>query len=234
MSRVLITGASRGIGLALATRFATEGWEVCATARKPESPALARIMDAYPKVFSLALDVRDEVSVTKAFQSLSARWDRMDVLINNAAVFPEEGNEKLEKMNFAWFGEAFDCNVAGVARVTCQSLRLLRKAKPAKIVNISSGAGSIGGKEDSLYYAYSVSKAALNMLTRAMAAEYRDESIGVYAISPGWVRTEMGGSNAPLSPDESAGSLFQTISSLTMTESGSFMGRDGNTRDYHW
>ncbi len=130
------------------------------------------------------------------------------------------------------FNQAFDTNVVGVARVTRAFLPHLKRSAHARIANISSGAGSLSEKEDFDYYPYSVSKAALNMLTRALAAEFRSSGIVITAISPGWVKTRMGGPNAPLSPRESARSLFKTISGLTMDQSGKFLGRD--SEPYAW
>lgn len=152
------------------------------------------------------------------------------MLVNNAAVFPGEGNEAFEAIDPEWFREAFDCNVLGPARVTREFLCLLRNTPGARVINISSGAGSISEKEDNLYDPYSVSKAALNMLTRGLAAEFRD--LIVTALSPGWVRTDMGGENAPLTPQDSARSLFRTITSLQIAQSGMFLGRDGEA--YAW
>lgn len=185
-------------------------------------------MSAWRGATTLTLDVCDDASVSEARAALG--WDRLDVLINNAAAFPGEGNETFEETDLGWFREAFDCNVLGPARVTRAFLPLLRKTPGARIINISSGAGSISEKEDSLYYPYAVSKAALNMLTRALAAEFRE--LIVTALSPGWVQTEMGGINAPLTPQESARSLFRTITSLTPEQSGQFLGRDGEP--YAW
>lgn len=222
MKRVLITGCSKGIGRALAEEFLAHGWEVCATARNPKT--LEGLDGAKP----LALDVLDEESVQAAAKALG--WDRLDILVNNAAIFPGEGDEAFESLDLAWFRETFDCNVLGPARVFRALLPLLRKSDRPTVANISSGAGSISEKEDHLYSPYSVSKAALNMLTRALAAEFRD--MVVTAISPGWVKTEMGGPNAPLTPAQSAQSLFKTITGLRKNHSGQFLGRDGES--YAW
>lgn len=222
MKRVLITGGNRGIGRALAQEFSGQGWQVCATARQPE------MLTDLAGITPLRLDVCNDESVSTARETLG--WDRLDVLVNNAAVFPGEGNEDFAGIDLAWFHDAFDCNVLGPARVTRAFLPLLKKSPEARIVNISSGAGSISEKTDNLYYPYSVSKAALNMLTRALAAEFHDMIIT--ALSPGWVRTGMGGDNAPLTPQESARSLFRTITSLTPEQSGRFLGRDGEP--YAW
>ncbi len=159
---------------------------------------------------------------------------RLDVLVNNAAIFCGEGDETLETLDLNWFAESIETNVAGVARVSRTFLPNLRRSDFARIVNISSGAGSISEKEDSSYYPYAVSKAALNMLTRGMAAELRPEQIIVTPISPGWVKTDMGGENAEITTEESAAALFETITHLRAEQSGEFLGRDGMSDGYSW
>ena len=231
---VLITGSSRGIGLALSREFAKHGWTVFAAARNPTASDLAASAKEFPKLVPIALDVIDDHSVGECADAVGRQTPTLDVLVNNAAVFPGEGNEHLEELDLSWFTEAMETNVVGVARVTRAFLPLLRKSSQARIANISSGAGSISEKEDFDYYPYSVSKAALNMLTRSIAAELRPENIAVAAISPGWVKTEMGGPNAPLTPEESAAALYRTISTLPMAQSGMFLGRDGSTTEYRW
>jgi NAD(P)-dependent dehydrogenase (short-subunit alcohol dehydrogenase family) len=229
--RVLITGCGRGIGLALAEEFARADWEVFATARAPQRPELEALARKWVNLTTLALDVCDHATITQSAQVFGDDKS-LDVLVNNAAVFPGEGDEPFERVDPQWFNEAFDCNVIGVARVTRAFLPHLKNSANARVANISSGAGSISEKEDFAYYPYSVSKAALNMLTRALAAEFRSKGIVVAAISPGWVKTEMGGPNAPLTPQESARTLVQTISGLTMAQTGKFLGRNGES--YAW
>lgn len=231
---VLITGASRGIGLALSIVFAKNEWTVFAGARKPRTPLLWNAGQEFPNLHPVALDVLDDVSAGEASDFAASKTGALDILVNNAAIFPGEGNERLQELDLDWFAEAVETNVAGVARVSRAALPLLRKSQQPRIANISSGAGSISDKEDFNYYAYSVSKAGLNMLTRAMAAEFREDGIAVTAISPGWVKTEMGGANAPLTPEQSARSLYRTITGLTLGESGCFLGRDGHSNDYVW
>jgi NAD(P)-dependent dehydrogenase (short-subunit alcohol dehydrogenase family) len=228
--RVLITGCSRGIGLALAEEFTRADWEVFATARAPQRTELATLARKWSNVTTLALDVCDDATIAQSTEFLEGK--SLDVLVNNAAVFPGEGDEPFERVDPQWFNEAFDCNVTGVARVMRAFLPHLKNSANARVVNISSGAGSISEKEDFAYYPYSVSKAALNMLTRALAAEFRSKGIVVTAISPGWVKTEMGGPNAQLTPQESARSLAQTITGLTMEHTGKFLGRNGES--YAW
>src|SRR6187431_2246325 len=135
MKRVMITGGNRGIGRALVEEFSRQGWEVCATARRPEG--LANLTGITP----LTLDVCDDDSVIAARDALG--WDRLDLLINNAAIFPGEGNEDFAAIDLAWFRDAFDCNVLGPARMIRAFLPLLKNSPDARVVNISSGAGSI-------------------------------------------------------------------------------------------
>jgi NAD(P)-dependent dehydrogenase (short-subunit alcohol dehydrogenase family) len=227
---VLITGSTGGIGSALAEEFARAGWKVVATARNTEQPELSELVCKWENLSILALDVGRDSTILEAAQWLAD--GPLDVLINNAAIFPGEGQEPFETLDLEWFNQAFDTNVVGVARVTKAFLPHLRKSGHARIVNISSGAGSISEKEDFAYYPYSVSKAALNMLTRALAAEFRKGKIVVTAISPGWVKTRMGGPNAPLTPRQSAESLFKTIIGLSMEHTGKFLGRNGE--EYAW
>jgi NAD(P)-dependent dehydrogenase (short-subunit alcohol dehydrogenase family) len=228
--RVLITGCSRGIGLALAEEFARSGYQVFAGARAPQRPEFAALAGKWTNLTSLSLDVCDEATIAQSAQSLEGK--SLDVLVNNAAIFPGEGDEPFERVDPEWFNEAFDCNVTGVARVTRAFLPHLKNSANARVVNISSGAGSISEKEDFAYYPYSVSKAALNMLTRALAAEFSPKGIVVAAVSPDWVKTEMGGPNAPVTPQESARSLVQIITRLTMDQTGKFLGRNGEP--YAW
>jgi NAD(P)-dependent dehydrogenase (short-subunit alcohol dehydrogenase family) len=227
---VLITGCSGGIGLALAEEFARAGWKVLATARNAKQPELLELMRQWENLSILTLDVARDSTILDVAQRLAD--ESLDVLINNAAVFPGEGDEPFEAIDPEWFNQAFDTNVVGVARVTKAFLPHLRRSAQARVANISSGAGSISEKEDFNYYPYSVSKAALNMLTRAIAAEFRKEEIVVTAISPGWVKTRMGGASAPLTPRQSAESLFKTITGLSMEQSGKFLGRNGE--EYDW
>ena len=237
MDSVFITGCSRGIGLALAKQMASRGWQVLAGARHPASAhALqAAAREATPgSIEILALDVRSDESVKAAAEEAAVKVRGLDVLVNNAGVYPEEGNEPLEQLPLECFEKAFAVNVVGVARVTRLFLPLLTRAAHPRVLNISSLAGSISEKSDSRYYCYSASKAALNMLTRSMAAELRPRGVTVVAVTPGWVKTEMGGPNAPLTAEESAASLAATIDRITHHDAGHFLDRDGQKGVAAW
>jgi len=234
--RILITGANRGIGLALSRELASQGETLVLCARDPAKADKLRELagGAGGSIGVVALDIDSDESVDQAKREVAARFGALDILVNNAAVFPEEGNETLEEMDLRWFREAFETNVLGTVRVTRAFAPLLEKGENPRIVNISSLAGSIAQKEDNGYYAYSASKAALNMVTRAIAAEYKPRGICVVALSPGWVKTDMGGPKAPLTPEESARAIAKTISALTMKKTGLFMERTGSVLQHAW
>ena len=233
---ILITGANRGIGLALTAELLGGGHRVLAACRNLAKAAeLEKMRTHYPELLDFVeMDVNSDRSVKAAEARVAALTSSLDVLVNNAAVFPEEGNESIFEMKLEHFREAFETNVLGVIRATRAFVPLLEKGTKPRIVNISSGAGSVTSKDDSGYYAYSASKAALNMVTRALAAEFRARRICVVAMTPGWVKTEMGGPNAPLEPEESARAIAKTITSLTMEKTSLFIERTGTPVKYGW
>lgn len=236
MAIVFITGSNRGIGLALVREFLQQGDQVIATARRPENaPGLQELVPVHPEDLQVvAMDVGDALSVERVRQSVESTWGKIDILINNAGVFPEVGDEPLEKLDLKYLSLAFEVNVVGTARVSQILLPLLRVGTNGRIVNVSSGAGSITDKTDSRHYCYSASKAALNQFSRALAAELKPEGIVVAPITPGWVKTDMGGDNAELTPEESAVSLVRTIKKLTARQSGLFLDRHGRSGVYNW
>jgi len=233
---ILITGANRGIGLALTRELLEQGHKVIATSRDPDASSGLKELEIpyHDALFIVKLDVTSDALVREAARVVAEKYPAIDVLVNNAAVFPEEGNESIVEIDLAHFETAFDTNVTGTVRVTRAFLPLLEKAKVPRIVNISSGAGSVSDKDDHGYYAYSTSKAALNMVTRAIAAELRPRKICVVALSPGWVKTDMGGPNAPLTPAESARSIAGTIVKLSLDHTSLFLDRDGEENEYGW
>jgi len=233
---ILITGANRGIGLALTAELLNAGHRVLAATRNPaNATALVQLRSRHgPLLDILELDVTSDPSTNSAASKAIEITGTLDILVNNAAVFPEEGAESIFDMKLDHFREAFETNVLGVIRVTRAFMPLLEKASLPRIVNISSGAGSITAKDDNAYYAYAASKAALNMLTRGLAAEFHPKRICVVAMTPGWVKTEMGGPNAPLTPEESARAIARTITTLTLEKTSHFIDRTGAPVEYGW
>jgi NAD(P)-dependent dehydrogenase (short-subunit alcohol dehydrogenase family) len=236
MNRALITGANRGIGLALTEALLKRGVFVFAGARHPDTASeLERLRAGHPELLQVvALDVASAESVSQCARMVKGIAPSLDILVNNAAIFLEETQTQLADLDADRFAQTVAVNVGGVARVTQAFLPALVGSKSARIVNISSGAGSIGDKSDHHYYCYGASKAALNHFTVGLAHELRPRGVTVVALSPGWVRTDMGGPGGELSPEQSGSAIAETILKLAPGDSGRFLDRFGQQNKYVW
>lgn len=222
MATYLITGANRGIGLALAQVLSARGDAVIGTARDVVSAP------DVPGVEFVELDVSSFGSVQMLAEVVGGR--AIDVLINNAAIFNDKAS--LEETHIDRFMESMRVNVAGPLAVTQAVLPRLEAGDRKLIVNISSVMGSIGGTKNGGSYGYRASKAALNMLTKTMSVELEPRGVAAVCVHPGWVETDMGGRGAHLKPEESAGHIVATTDGLTLSDSGRFMGYSGD--DLGW
>jgi NAD(P)-dependent dehydrogenase (short-subunit alcohol dehydrogenase family) len=206
----LVTGANQGIGLQIAKDLVTHGFTVLVGSRDPaRGEAAAR--EVGPDAHALQLDVTDQASITAAAERISGEFGRLDVLIQNAAISntrkqsfqsieeyartTRPSNVSLDEMRAVW-----DTNVFGVLAVYQAMLPLLRKTPGARIVNVSSGVGSLTTNLDPAFGyrsifgpVYPASKTALNALTVAMAIELEPEGIPVNAVSPGFTKTNLNG-----------------------------------------
>ena len=236
MEIILVTGANRGIGLALTKVLVANGDTVIAACRRPEeSSELKQLTLLHPEAIDLVKCAVDrEEEVVEAAAASRKRRQKLDVIVNNAGIMPEHGNESILKIDLELFRQAFDTNTLAAARVIRAFYPMLAKSERPRILNVSSGLGSVSTKDDHGYYAYSISKAALNMLTRMIAHEFGPSGVTTVAISPGWVRTEMGGEEAKLSPEESAQSLAEAIKRIGPELNGHFLDRNGQMGEYPW
>jgi NAD(P)-dependent dehydrogenase (short-subunit alcohol dehydrogenase family) len=223
---VLVTGANRGLGLEFARQYSEAGWSVIGTARKPAEATELRKLG----VRILQLDVTDPESVARLAADLGEL--PLDMLINNAGYANRDGSMEFEKLNFEGVERAIAVNTLGPMRVTGALLPNLRRGELKKIVNITSGLGSIADNDVGRYYGYRESKAALNMFTRSLAMNYKDEGFTCVVMSPGWVRTDMGGPEAALSPAESIAGMRRVIAGLTIEDTGTFQSWDGRIRKW--
>ncbi|HET8946566.1 MAG TPA: SDR family oxidoreductase [Candidatus Polarisedimenticolia bacterium] len=220
---VLITGANRGLGLEFARQYRSAGWQVIATAREPEA---ARDLKALGEgVRIVPLDVTESSSVAALKTSLGAQ--PIDLLINNAGQGVGLDGGSLDKVDLKQFERVFQVNALGPVRVTQALLPNLRAGKGRMIVGISSGLGSIAENREGGFYGYRESKAALDMFLRGLAAELKDEGFTCVAIIPGWVKTDMGGPNAPLTPEESVTGMRKVLDGLKPENTGQFWSYKG-------
>ncbi len=220
---VLITGANRGIGLALTKELLLRGHSVTGTARKVEEATELRALATSPKLDIFALDVGSNASCVALAASLTGR--RIDVLVNNSGVANGAG---LLDLNDDDFHRIMDINALGPLRVTRALLANLRSSK-TRIFHISSRMGSIGDGPEGAYYAYRMSKAALNMAGANLAHELRGDGITSILVHPGWVQTDMGGKNATLTPAASTNGIADLIESKGFESSGNFFNYDGQS-----
>lgn len=222
MNTVLVTGANRGIGLEFAKQYAADGWRVIGACRDPKNADELGAIDG--EVTRLELDVADAGSVAAMARALEGA--PVDLLINNAGVFGQRG-AGVGETDYETWNRTFEVNVAGAMRVLEALMPNLRAGKGKTVVNISSGMGSIE-RAGPGNHVYRSSKAALNMTMRSVAAELAGEGFIVTLQSPGWVRTDMGGASASLSPEESVTGMRKVIGALTPADNGGYFAYDGD------
>lgn len=231
--RILITGANRGLGLELARWWIAAGHEVWGSARTPDPSDFLALEPAG----AITLDLGDESSIVAALDALASQVDSIDLLVNcaglDARAFGVSDPRGPFDVSAEHANEVMRINATGPMLVTREALPLLRASSSAMVLNVSSQLGSMQvaatkGRDTS----YCVSKAALNMWSVKAAVALRDEGIAVVMLHPGWVSTDMGGSLAELTPEESATAIVDTIASLSLSDSGRFITWDG--RDHPW
>jgi len=231
MSTVLITGANRGIGLALTKIYAQRGDTVLACCREPVKAegllALAKSLAVKNGGLTvIPLDVGNDRSVADLAQRFSSAT--IDTLINNAGVGGGPGHrQNATTMDFAAWAEALNVNTMGPVRVMHALLPQLKRSKNPKVMNVTSQLGAIS-LDLRISYGYSATKAALNKYMRLAAIELKQQGIAVGLIHPGWVQTEMGGAGATITPEASAAGIVKVIDALSLENAGGFWKWDGS------
>jgi len=234
MQNILVTGANRGIGLALTRRLLELGHRVFAGVRNPDKASA--LTDLPPeqreRLILVELEVTSDESVNKAAARVAGYTPRLDVLVNMAGVSPAPHDARLDAVDVNVCREVYEINVLGPLRTAKAFIPLLRAAasadKPARLVNVSSGVASMAGKDNGMFYAYCVSKTALNMLSLTESFDLKRDHVCVVALDPGWVRTDLGGPNAHLAPEESAHPCADLILGLTLAHTGKFLHYSGS------
>jgi len=220
----VVTGASRGIGLAFARVLCRRGERVVGTARRPERADELRATGARVE----RLDISDDASVAEFSRALDR--ETVDVLVHNAAI-GEEG-PGIDGLVAEEVERTLNVDAVGAVRVTRALLPNLRAGKRRTIVALSSGLASLERNTVGGWYAYRMGKAALNMFLRNVAAELAPERFTCVLLDPGWVKTAMGGPNAPITPEASVEAMLGVIERLRPSDTGRFLDRHG--RDAPW
>ncbi|HEX4782287.1 MAG TPA: SDR family oxidoreductase [Usitatibacter sp.] len=201
----IVTGGNRGIGLEIAKQLMKADLFVVVGAR--DRAKCERAMEALKPVGANAvafpLDVNDTHSARRFVEEVDKQHGSPAVLVNNAGIYPEATDATVVDSPTSIWRETFETNLFGAVRMCREVVPLMKKLRYGRIVNMSSGLGQLHQMGEGSP-AYRVSKAALNALTRTLAAEVAGAGILVNSMSPGWVRTDMGGENAPRSVEEGA------------------------------
>jgi NAD(P)-dependent dehydrogenase (short-subunit alcohol dehydrogenase family) len=236
MPTVLITGANRGLGLEFARQYLVDGWQVIATCRNPNAATALHALAVQDNALCIEqFDVTDKHSI--AALTIVLGTDQLDLLINNAGVLSADRHRSARLPDQSqFFGTLDEMSWSHILAVNCiapvmvsQALMPnLRRSENPKIAMVSSRMGSITLQNTPGDIAYRTSKAALNAAARNMALTLTPENIPVAILYPGWVKTDMGGDEAPLLPQESVTGMRKVIANLTMAQSGSFLNFDGS------
>lgn len=234
----LITGANRGIGLETASQLATQDVFVIVSARNSEKLRETKLTfgKEHPEADFVQLDVTDMASIQMAREYVETKYGRLDILINNAGIAEEMSKPPINNsadISIDSIKQIYATNVFGVIAVTQAMLPLLRKSANGRIVNLSSGLGSLSRHSDvsSPFYhlktlAYNSSKAALNQFTIHLSEALHNTQIKVNSVSPGWVKTDLGGPYAPLQVADGAKIIVKAAMLPDEGPTGTFFTQD--------
>ena len=220
---VMITGASRGIGLALTRRFLDAGFQVLACARRPVSATmLQELRDRNSNLRILRLDVSRPAMIRALAGRLSGA--SIDILINNAGAYGprDQALETLSDDARPW-SQTFATNVMGPFLICRAFSDAVAQSKRKVLASVGSVLGSISEANSGEPYLYRASKAAVHMIMKGLHEDLKGRDIISVALHPGWVRTAMGGPDAPMEPEESADGLFRVLTSLQEKDSGNLL-----------
>ena len=232
MQLAIVTGANRGLGLEFVQQLLEREWRVVAGCRKPgQALKLTALAGAHPgRLHVMPLDVAAERSVDAFAREVPLVSESVDLLINNAGVLVS--GERFGAVTSKALADSFAANASGAFLVTQATRTLLQQAGTARVANLSSVIGSIANTQAFRTASYAMSKAALNMATRLMAAELAEQGTIIASFHPGWVQTDMGGPNATVATPDAVRALLDRILALKPADAGRFIGPDGN--DLPW
>ncbi|MFN4284177.1 MAG: SDR family oxidoreductase [Alphaproteobacteria bacterium] len=221
MPTVLVTGANRGLGLEFARQYAADGWRVVATCRDPAS---ASDLKAVAGVEIHALDVRDIAAGRALAETLAGT--PVDLLLNNAGVYGPRG-QALGNLDAEDWIEVLRVNTVAPLKLAEAFLPHLKAGRGKQAAFVTSLMGSIADNGSGRFYAYRSSKAALNMAVKSFALDTAADGLTAILLHPGWVQTDMGGPDAPVTPKESVSGMRKVLAGATRKDSGDFFGYDG-------
>lgn len=232
----LVTGAGKGLGLEFTKQLLQCNYKVLACLRDTNKyKSLIDLQSKNENLKLLSLDISSEESINSLVEKIKLHTDHLDLLINSAGI-NSKSNHPYSQSSSLLFGQLeqesllnqFKVNAIGPLLLTQSLVQLFEKAKKAKVVNISSWLSSIEIKQSGGNYGYCASKTALNMMNKALSFDLANYGAISVCFNPGWVRTDMGGLSAKLSPEESVSGILEKVATLSLEESGSFLQWEGS------
>ena len=228
---LLITGASRGIGLEMVRYSMERGWRVFACCRNPhQADSLLKLAALTPERISVHIADMTELATLQAL-AYELRNEVIDMLINNAGVYGPEGS-RFGEVDVAGWQQAFLINCIAPLKLAEALCEQVASSERKIIACLSSKMASMADNTSGGSYVYRSSKAALNAVVKSLSFDLHARGIKAVALHPGWVKTDMGGSQAEISTRESVSQMFATLLSLKLSDSGRFIDIDGS--DIPW
>jgi NAD(P)-dependent dehydrogenase (short-subunit alcohol dehydrogenase family) len=225
----MITSANRGLGLEFVRQYAADGWRIFAACRNPDAADDLHELTRTGSVTVFPMDVTDLSSVRHAAAGLND--ESIDVLLNSAGIIGKPG-QRTGHIDYESWEQVLNVNTLGPLRVTEAFVEHVARSERKLIVTITSGLGSLTDNTSGGSIPYRSSKAAVNMAMRSAAIDLAPRGIACVLVNPGWVKTDMGGPGAPLTPSESVAALKSLIATFGLAHSGKFFHYDG--REYAW
>ncbi len=227
MKTVLITGANRGIGLEFVRQYAMDGWRVLACSRDPKkADALNGLATQYSKTIVVhALDVANHQQIEQLSEMLIS--ESIDLLINNAGIYPSARTDNFGNTNYDAWACAFQINTMAPLKMAESFMPQVTRSGMKTIVAITSKMGSVADNSRGGSYVYRSSKSAVNIVVKSLAIDLKASNVTAILLHPGWVRTDMGGPNGLISTEQSVTGMRRVLSNLTLADSGKFFAFDG-------
>lgn len=231
MPSVLITGANRGLGLEFCCQYGEQGWRIFACCRQPETATELQTLAArYSHLTIHTLDVADFQSIDQLAKQLDS--ETIDVLLSNAGVYGDKSDYSFGSLDYATWEKTLRINTLAPVKLAEAFLPQLLKSQKRLIVAISSLMGSIADNGSGGSILYRSSKAGLNAAMKSLSIDLKPQAIAVLILHPGWVKTDMGGEQAPTMPQESIAGMRQVIEAFTLEKSGSFLNFRGEEQPW--